>query len=320
MQKIEKNTRKKIDIPKIPEFKKTEHTKELTPWVEKTFKKHPGSMDNFWLPTTENDAKKLMIYFIEKKFSQFGPYEDAIKDDDIFGFHTNLSPLLNNGLITPEQLISTIIKKGHQLEIPIQSIEGLIRQIIGWREFVKGIYDHYSEKMDQDNFWNHKRSLTKSWYEGTTGILPLDDSIKKAQNYGYTHHIERLMVLSNMMLLCEVEPKQVHRWFMEMYVDSADWVMAANVYGMGQMSEGGIFSTKPYICGSNYIIKMSHYKKDDWCETMDGLYWRFVDKHQTFFKKNPRMSMMANMLKKIDPDRKKRIFKKAEGFIKEHTD
>lgn len=227
--------------------------------------------------------------------------------------------MLNNGLILPDELVETLIEKAGKKKILIASVEGYVRQVIGWREFVKGIYDNFERKMEEGNFWKHNNKLTQAWYEGSTGIPPLDDSIQKAKTYGYTHHIERLMVLSNMMLLCEIHPKEVHRWFMEMFVDSADWVMAANVYGMGQMSEGGIFATKPYICGSNYILKMSDYKKGDWCDVMDGLYWRFVDKNRSFFAKNPRMSMMVKMLDKTDKNRKKSIFESANRFIAEMT-
>ncbi len=310
---------KGIEIPKIIENQKSEFFKDVVAVVQEHFETHPGDTDNFWIPTTRKQALTWLNNFVEKKLEKFGPYEDAIKSNDTFGFHSVLSPLINNGLILPEEVVEKIITKGRELDMGLESIEGFVRQVIGWREFVKGIYDNFSSDMDQENFWDHNRKLTASWYSGETGILPLDDSIKKAQTYGYTHHIERLMILSNIMLLSEIDPKEVHRWFMEMYVDSADWVMAANVYGMGQMSEGGIFATKPYICGSNYILKMSDYKKGDWCETMDGLYWRFIDKHKKTFAKNQRMSMMVKMLEKMESSRKKKIFAKAEEFIKKNT-
>jgi deoxyribodipyrimidine photolyase-related protein len=281
--------------------------------------KHPGTVENFWLPTTEKETKKLLDHFIKTQFLKFGPYEDAIHNEDVFGFHSTLSPMMNMGLITPRTLVDRIVERGQKNEIPLASIEGYIRQVIGWREFVRGIYDNFSKEMDEQNYWRHHRKMGSSWYDGTTGLQPLDDSIGKAQNFGYTHHIERLMILSNIMLLSEIDPKEVYQWFMEMFVDSADWVMAANVYGMGQMSEGGIFSTKPYVCGSNYILKMSNYKKGDWCETLDGLYWRFIEKNRSFFEQNPRMSMMTRHLDKMDKDKKKRLFKKATDFIENNT-
>jgi deoxyribodipyrimidine photolyase-related protein len=154
---------------------------------------------------------------------------------------------------------------------------------------------------------------------GTTGLPPLDAVIRRVNEWGYCHHIERLMVLSNLMLLCEVHPREVHRWFMEMFVDSADWVMGPNVYGMGQFADGGIFATKPYICASNYILKMSDHKKGEWCDVVDGLYWRFIEKHEKFFMSNPRLSMMPRSLKKMDPERLQKIKASAEEFLSEVT-
>jgi deoxyribodipyrimidine photolyase-related protein len=181
------------------------------------------------------------------------------------------------------------------------------------------IYQNYSEIQETKNFFNHQRKLTKDWYEGTTGIPPVDHAIKKAIKYGYCHHIERLMILSSVMLMSEVDPKEVHKWFMEMFVDSADWVMGPNIYGMGQFSDGGVFATKPYISGSNYIIKMSDYKKDEWCEIWDGLYWRFIGKNAAFFLKNHRMSMMVHSYNKMETDKKRRLTDLAEKFIREKT-
>ena len=181
--------------------------------------------------------------------------------------------------------------------IPMNSLEGYVRQVIGWREFIRGIYHNFDEVQSKSNFWNHKRKLNENWYTGNTGIPPLDDAIKKANRFGYCHHIERLMIISNIMLLSQIHPQEVFKWFMEMFVDSSDWVMGPNVYGMAQFSDGGIFATKPYICGSNYLLKMSNYKKGDWCNEVDGLYWGFINNNRDFFAKNPRMSLyrFANM-------------------------
>ena len=156
-------------------------------------------------------------------------------------------------------------------------------------------------------------------YEGTTGLPPLDYAIKNAVNHGWSHHIERLMILSNIMNLCEIKPTIVYKWFMEMFVDSSDWVMVPNVYGMGSYADGGIFSTKPYICGSSYMLRMSNYSKGDWCDTVDGLYWRFIENNIKFFESNPRLSIMTRSLSKMNKDRKKLIFKKAEEFIDKNT-
>ena len=184
---------------------------------------------------------------------------------------------------------------------------------------MRGMYQNYSSEMESSNFFNHKKKLTKDWYQGTTGIVPLDHAIKNALRYGWVHHIERLMVLSSLMNLCEIKPQIVNKWFMEMFVDSSEWVMTPNVYGMGLFSDGGIFATKPYICGSSYYLKMMDFKKGEWCETVDGLYWRFINKNRTFFSSNPRLNMMVNVYDKINNERKKNILAKAEEFIAKFT-
>ncbi|MEM9883508.1 MAG: FAD-binding domain-containing protein, partial [Planctomycetota bacterium] len=246
--------------------------------------------------------------------------------DDVL-FHSVLSPMLNLGLLTPAECLARALEaaeasSGGGGEIPLNSLEGFVRQIIGWREFIRGVYQRYSEKQDRTNFWRHERRLKPCWYDGTTGLRPLDDAIRKAVRLGWNHHIERLMVLGNLLNLCEVHPKQAHDWFMEMFVDSSDWVMGPNVYGMGLMSDGGVFATKPYICGSNYLVKMSdsYTKSEDWCEVVDGLYWRFVDKHRDFFGGNARLSMMLGTLDRMADERKHRIFTKAGAFISEVTE
>jgi deoxyribodipyrimidine photolyase-related protein len=220
------------------------------------------------------------------------------------------------GLLTPQEIIDAVMTRAD--EVPIQSLEGFVRQVIGWREFIRGVYQRYSEEQDATNFWCHERELPASWYDGTTGIPPLDDTIQTALRLGWTHHIPRLMVLGNLMTLCEIRPASAHRWFMEMFVDSSEWVMGPNVYGMGLFSDGGIFATKPYICGSNYLLKMSDYQKGPWCDIVDGLYWRFIDKHREFFQGNPRLALMPRALDRLDETRRSRIFQEAERFLEQN--
>ena len=310
---------KDIVVPKFPNISETSHTKKLKPIIERVFKNHPGSTNNFWFATSYNEVIKLTDFFIKNKLNLFGDYEDAVDQSNNILFHSSLSPYINLGLITPELLIKKVLEFHKKEKIRLNSLEGYIRQVIGWREFMRGIYQNFSEVMEKKNFFNHKRKMKKSWYEGTTGLPPLDHAIQNAKNYGWSHHIERLMILSNIMNLCEIKPVVVYKWFMEMFVDSSEWVMVPNVYGMGLFSDGGIFATKPYICGSSYFMKMMDFKKGDWCNTMDGLYWRFIDKNRSFFLKNPRLSMMVRVFDKMKLDRKKMILAEAEKFIKEHT-
>ena len=308
---------KEIDIPTLPKMIKTNHTSNLITIIEKHFKNHHGDLKNFWLATRREDAIKLLNFFLDKKINLFGDYEDAVDQRDNFLFHSSLSPLMNIGLITPGEVVEKlkkIIKK-----VKINSLEGYFRQIAGWREFIKGVYQNYDDKFEKSNFFNHKRLMKKSWYNGTTGIFPLDYSIKNASKYAWTHHIERLMIQSNIMNLCEIKPSNAYRWFMEHYMDSSEWVMYPNVYGMGLFSDGGVFSTKPYICGSSYFRKMMDFKKDDWCDVLDGLYWRFIQNNKDFFVKNPRLSMMVRVLDKMNKDRKKKIITLADEFIETNT-
>ena len=318
----DEENRKKIPqglaIPKIRKLNITKNTAALIPYIKKYFSNHIGDLNNFWLPTTRQDAILYLNDFIEKKFNLFGDYEDAIFKEDDFLFHSTLSPLLNLGLIAPEEILNEISK--YQSKIKINSYEGFVRQIIGWREFIRGIYQNYESKLNEGNYFNSFRKMKECWYQGNTGIEPLDNAIKKAIKLGYNHHIERLMIIANLMNLARIDPKEVYTWFMEYYVDSSDWVMAPNVYGMGLYSDGGIFSTKPYICGSSYILKMSDYKKGEWTDIVDGLYWKFIDENREKLKRNPRIGIMTKMIDNMELKRKERIFKAANIFLSSTTE
>ena len=293
----------------------TAHTEDIVSLVNARFDEHPGDASEFWLPTTEAQAGRALESFLKERLSLFGDYEDALSSVHRTVFHSVLSPLMNIGLLTPSAVMDRTLRYAKRHETPLNSLEGFVRQVIGWREFIRGVWNTLPPAHWEQNFWGHQRQLCDHWYDGTTGIPPLDDAINRARTTGYNHHIERLMVVGNLMLLCRIEPKAVYRWFMEMYVDSADWVMAPNVYGMALHSEGGAFTTKPYICGSNYLRKMSDYPKGPWCEVVDGLYWSFVRDHRDFFEKNPRSKMMLGTLKRMDASRRDAIFGAADEFV-----
>lgn len=291
---------------------------EVINLVNDQFSDHPGKSADFWLPTQRSQAQAWLKHFINTKLNHFGPYEDALSDSDPFIYHSLLTPFLNTGLLNPQDILNQLPSRPDK-NLAIESLEGFIRQIIGWREFIRIIYQRYSTQQEASNYFNHQRLMNSNWYSGNTGCPPLDGVIKKTLKYGYAHHIERLMILSNMMNLCEINPTHVHRWFMELFIDSSDWVMGPNVYGMGLMSDGGIFATKPYICGSNYWIKMGRYKKADWCLEVDGLYWRFVREKSPVLKKNPRLSMMVKSYEKMDSFKKDTLEKAATTFIHRNT-
>ncbi len=301
--------------PAAPNLKhESPHQVEVNALISEHFSKHPGEAKDVWFATDRVGAQKWLYQFLNERFASFGPYEDALAPHSEFVFHSVLTPYLNTGLLSPDEVVQAAIRIAKQQKLNIASVEGFIRQIIGWREFVRGIYRNFSEAQEQSNFFNHTRRLTKAWYDGTTGVEPLDHVIKKTVGLGYAHHIERLMVVGNLMLLCEVAPQEAHRWFMEMFIDSSDWVMGPNVYGMALFSDGGIFATKPYICGSNYYRKMGGYKAAPWCDAVDGLYWGFVEKHSKFFSRNPRLSMMVRTVERMDSSKKVRIYAAARAL------
>ena len=308
-----------IVIPSAPKIDQSKYHEEIARSVGRHFSDHLGNLENIWFPVTRQDAIEQFQNFLKFKFENFGVYEDAMVEGEYFLFHSTISASLNIGLLTPTLVLDTATEYAEKHETPLNSLEGFVRQILGWREFVRGIYHLESDRQINSNYWNHSRELAQSWYTGETGILPLDDCIKSALDTGYGHHISRLMVISNLMNLCGVHPRSIYRWFMEMYIDSSEWVMVPNVFGMATYSDAGLMSTKPYTCGSNYILKMSNYKRGDWCETVDGLYWSFIDKNRDFYETNPRLGFQVKLLDRLDLDRKQRIFAKAGQFIEEHT-
>ena len=317
--------RKKYPAKKTPPIiffpDKNKFHVEANSYVQKEFSSHLGDLsEHIPYPTNFKDAKSWLQQFLENRFLEFGPYEDAIVSENSILNHSVLSPLLNVGLLTPKQVIEQSISFGIQKDIPINSLEGFVRQIIGWREFIRGMYISRGTDERTRNFWGFTKKIPKSFYNGTTGIAPLDQTIHKLLKTGYNNHIERLMVLGNFMMLCEFDPDEVYRWFMEMYIDSYDWVMVPNIYGMSQFSDGGLMATKPYISGSNYLMKMSNYKKGEWQAVWDGLFWRFMDKHRTFFVKNPRLRMLVSMFDKMPQEKKVHHILVAEKYLESLTE
>jgi deoxyribodipyrimidine photolyase-related protein len=292
----------------------TAHVRDVSAMVMRLFKNHPGNVGTFAWPTTRAEAVTWLHEFVENRLDRFGPYEDAISRRERAIFHSRLSPLLNCGLLTPAEVVDAALSR--QDHVPLASLEGFVRQIIGWREFIRGIDMVHGARQSEGNSWNNHRRLAPCWWTGETGIPMLDDMIESLEETGWTHHILRLMVAGNLMNLCEVHPVEAWRWFMEMFVDSAEWVMGPNVYGMGLRSDGGVFATKPYICGSNYLLKMSDYPKGEWCDGVDGLYWGFVARHRETLIRNHRMANIVRGYERLSTDRR-RIIGEAAATMKE---
>jgi len=311
-KKIPKNTF--IPAP-FPEAKLNSYLLEAIDYVNRHFPHNPGSSEmpfsGAYYPTTHAEAQAALDQFIQERIPLFGDYEDAIKAQEKTLFHSILSPLINVGLLNPAQVIERVAAS----KAPLNGIEGFIRQVIGWREFTQLLYRKIGSQQRSTNYWQFTNEMPEAFYTGNTGIEPIDQTIRKLLKTGYNHHIERLMVLGNFMLLCEIKPDAVYRWFMEMYIDAYDWVMVPNIYGMSQFSDGGLMTTKPYICGSNYIMKMSDYPKGEWQEIWDGLFWRFLDKQRETFRKNPRWAMLISTWDKMPEEKKSAHLQKANDFL-----
>jgi deoxyribodipyrimidine photolyase-related protein len=299
-------------VPTPPSAPRSPHVEEAIAWVEEHFPNNPGSTRNFRYPVTREDAKAWLETFIAERFADFGAYEDAISTQHPFINHSVLTPALNIGLLTPQEIIdAALAKKG----IPLNSLEGFVRQVIGWREFMHGVYRHRGVAIRNLNFFRHTRPIPKSFYDASTGIPPIDRIIRQLHDEAYCHHIERLMILGDFMLLCRFDPDAVYKWFMEFFIDAYDWVMVPNIYGMSQFADGGSFTTKPYISGSNYVLKMSDEKPGAWTETWDALFWTFVADHEALFLKNPRSSMMARTWRKFSAEKQNHHRETARIFL-----
>jgi deoxyribodipyrimidine photolyase-related protein len=294
----------------------SENYRDSVNYVQKNFTENFGIINDIQLYPTDFKSSRLWFNdFLKTRFDEFGIYEDAVLIGESIINHSVLSPLINSGLLNPKYVVKNSLEFYKKNKIPINSTEGFIRQIIGWREFIRGVYVSKGSEERTKNYWNFNRKIPKSFYEGNTGIDPIDDTIKKVEKSAYGNHIERLMILGNFMVLCEFDPNEVYKWFMEVFIDSYDWVMVPNVYGMSQFADGGLMSTKPYISSSNYIIKMSDYKKGEWSDIWDGLFWSFMDKQRDFFKKNPRMRMLISSFDKMDSLKKEKLLMDAHNFL-----
>jgi deoxyribodipyrimidine photolyase-related protein len=266
-------------------------------WADRQHPQAPGNARDFNYPVSRTQALDALQKFLDQRLTDFGLYEDAMHTDHVVLFHSLLTPPLNIGLLSPAEVVAAALQR--QGQVPLNSLEGFIRQVIGWREYIRGVYLHFGRRQRCRNFWGYQQRLPAAFYDGTTGIAPVDLVIRRVLKHAWCHHIERLMILGNFMLLCELHPDDVYRWFMELFVDAYDWVMVPNVYGMSQYADGGLITTKPYISGSAYVLKMSNFQRGPWCEVWDALYWRFVDRHRDFFAGNPRMSMMARQCERL---------------------
>ena len=319
---FDEDNRKKVPkalrdaVPQLKPVEPDEIEDEARRSIEADFPDHYGSLDTLYWPTSHEEAESWLGEFLAERFEKFGAYEDAILEGESLLWHSAITPMLNIGLLSPKLVVDAACAFIETRDIPLNSAEGFIRQVIGWREFMRATYEDLGVTMRTTNHWGHTRRLPESFWTGETGIGPIDDVIKRVLKTGYCHHIERLMVVGGFMFICEIDPNDVYRWFMEMFVDSYDWVMVTNAYAMSQNADGGLITTKPYFSGSAYVRKMGNHARGDWCDVWDGLYWRWIWKQREALAGNPRWAMMVSMVRKMDEAKRERHLEVAANFLR----
>jgi len=306
-----------IIIPKVPKVTKDKYYKEALQYIEKNFPNNYGDTDEWSFPIDTMGAIKWLDVFMKKRLNNFGPYEDAVKETEPFLFHSVLSPMMNIGILTDTMIIKKAIDYYNKHSIPIASFEGFIRQVIGWRNYVYSIY-MLEPKMYDMNKMGHTYKISTTYWTGID-IRPIDNTIQKIVKYSYANHIERLMILGNWFFINMKDPKEVHRIFMEWTVDAYDWVMVPNVMGMSQYADGGMMMTRMYFSSSNYIEKMSDYKKksnETWWKIWDAIYYNFINKHYDLLKSNYATARQAAHWRKKSQKEKLEILENSKKYIK----
>jgi len=316
---------KKITLPAIPRFSPDAITQEVIALVTQHLPNNFGRLDQFNFAVTHSQALLLLKDFIEHRLARFGAYEDAIKTGEPFLFHSVLSLYLNNGLLLPQQVCMAVLSAYAEGKAPLNSVEGFIRQVIGWREYIRVYYEAMMPAVRHSNYFGFTYGLPECYWSGNTDLACLKDALSHVINYGYSHHIQRLMVLSNFSNLTFTNPQALNQWFWFAYVDAYEWVELPNVLGMATFADGGILASKPYVAGGNYIHKMSDccrqcpydvkQKTGDRACPFNYLYWHFVDRHREVFMENGRVSLMTQMYDQKDDREKEAIRQSAVQFI-----
>ena len=314
-------------IPDRKPIKTDELTIGVMVEVDKIFNKSFGDFENFNWATTHKDAWNQMLEFFDTYFKNYGSFQDAMKSNEPFMFHSLLSAYLNSGLLDPMDCIEEAECRYRNNEAPLNSAEGFIRQIIGWREFIRGIYwsnmPHYKEL----NFFNNTNKLPSFFWDGNTKMHCIADVVDTTKKNAYAHHIQRLMVTGNFAMLSGISPSDICDWYLSVYIDAYEWVELPNTLGMATFSDGGVVGSKPYAASGKYINRMSNYCssceynpkntiEDDSCP-FNYLYWNFLMKNQSLLSKNPRMGLIYNTLSKFQEPFKEKVKRKSDIFFKE---
>jgi deoxyribodipyrimidine photolyase-related protein len=303
------------EVPELPAVDHDHHVNDALDWARTEFPDNVGDLDAFIWPTTHEQADAWLTRFLEDRFDLFGPYEDAIAADEPWLFHSVVSPLLNTGLLDPRTVVARAVRHAEDHDVDLPSVEGFVRQVIGWREYMRASYVVHGRAMRTRNLLGLTRELDRGWWDGTTGLDPVDTVVRRVNQHGWCHHIERLMVLGNAMLLMRIDPDEVYEFFMTLFIDAYDWVMVPNVYAMSQFATGELITTKPYVSGSNYLRKMSDFRTGAWADAWDALYWQFVADHRDGFAANPRSSFAVRTYDRMDDGRKRTLAATAADWL-----
>jgi deoxyribodipyrimidine photolyase-related protein len=321
-----------VDVPESAHFAPDTITREVFALIEQEFPDHPGSLASFGWPVTRRDALHAMARFIDERLDAFGVHQDAMWSDMPFGWHALLSSSLNLKLISPRELIDAVLARHAARPVPLASLEGFIRQVLGWREFIRGMYWRDMPKMREANHHRHERPLPRWYWTGDTGMNCMRQCVGQTLAHGYAHHIQRLMVTGQFALLAEVRPIEVADWYLAVYVDAVEWAELPNVVGMALHAQGDRFTSKPYIASGAYIDRMSDYCRgcrydparriDDEDEDarpacpVTTLYWNFIANNRAALARNPRTSMMVKNLDRFDAEEFAALSSQAERMLK----
>lgn len=300
-------------VPEPKTFAPDDITNSVIALVKKEFDDHFGDIDNFYFAVTREQALHVLDTFIDERLPTFGKYQDAMVEGKPWLYHSHLSFYINCGLLTPKEVILRAETAYYEEKAPLNSAEGFIRQILGWREFVRGFYWHFMPDLAKDNYFSNNRSLPSFFWDGYTNMNCMRQCITETKNNAYAHHIQRLMVIGNFCLLTGLNPQEVQEWYLLVYADAYEWVELPNVAGMILYADGGNLASKPYIASGSYINKMSNYCKncgykvskksgDDACP-FNYLYWRFIDEHEDKLRDNHRMAMIYRTYEKMSQDK-----------------
>ena len=313
------------NVPAPPAFPPDAVTREVLADVERHFPDHPGSLQDFHWPVNRADALVALQRFIADRLPSFGLYQDAMWKDQPFLYHSLLSPTLNVKLLDPREVVEAALAAYRAGHAPIEAVEGFVRQILGWREFVRGMYWLDMPGMREANHYGHQRSLPRWYWDGKTEMNCMQQAIGQTLRHGYAHHIQRLMVTGLWGLLAEISPQQIEDWYLAVYVDAVDWVELPNVAGMAIYANGGRFTSKPYIASGQYIKRMSNYcsgcryapdvKTGPKACPVTTLYWFFLSKHERQLSANPRTVLMAKNVARLSPADRAAIEEQARHIL-----